>query len=119
IVTAECGIVVPENAMKWQATRPGPETFDFTRMDQIVGWARANGLAIRGHTLLWHRPQWFPQWLNAYDFGARPATEAERLLTTHIRTVTGRYRGAIDSYDVVNEAIDHDTHGLLPTSLSR
>lgn len=119
IVTAECGIVVPENAMKWQATRPGPETFDFTRMDQIVGWARANGLAIRGHTLLWHRPQWFPQWLNAYDFGARPATEAERLLTTHIRTVTGRYRTAIDSYDVVNEAIDHDTHGLLPTSLSR
>src|SRR5690606_24770922 len=45
IVTAECGIVVPENAMKWQATRPGPETFDFTRMDQIVGWARANALA--------------------------------------------------------------------------
>ena len=45
--------------------------------------------------------------------------EAERLLTTHIRTVTDRYRGVIHSYDVVNEAIDHDTHGTLPTSLSR
>jgi endo-1,4-beta-xylanase len=119
IVRNECGVVVPENEMKWQWTRPGPDTFDFTRMDQIVAWAQANGLATRGHTLLWHRPRWFPNWLNNYDYGATPATEAERLLTTHIRTVTERYRGVITSYDVVNEAIDHDTNGLMQTSMSR
>ena len=119
IVCHECGIVVPENELKWQATRPGPDTFDFTRMDQIAAWAQTNGLALRGHTLLWHRPRWFPDWLNNYDYGANPAAEAERLLTTHIRTVTDRYRGQITSYDVVNEAIDHDTNGLMETSLSR
>jgi endo-1,4-beta-xylanase len=119
VVKAECGLVVPENELKWQATRPGPETFDFARMDDIVRWTQANGLAIRGHTLLWHRPKWFPSWLNNYDYGANPRAEAERLLTTHIRTVTERYRGTITSYDVVNEAIDHDTHGLMETSLSR
>jgi endo-1,4-beta-xylanase len=119
ILKAECGIVVPENELKWQATRPGPEAFDFARMDDIVRWAQANGIAVRGHTLLWHRPQWFPNWLNNYDYGANPRAEAERLLTTHIRTVTERYRGVITSYDVVNEAIDHDTNGLMQTSLSR
>lgn len=119
IVAGECGVVVPENELKWQATRPAPDKFDFTRMDAIVAWAQANKLAVRGHTLLWHRPKWFPKWLNDYDFGANPAREAERLLTTHIKTVTERYRGVIHSYDVVNEAIDHDTHGTLPTSLSR
>ena len=119
VVLAECGLLVPENELKWQATRPGPEQFDFARMDAIARWAMQNGLALRGHTLLWHRPQWFPQWLNNYDFGARPVAEAEWLLTTHIRTVTDRYRGQITSYDVVNEAIDHDTHGTLATSLSR
>lgn len=119
LVKAECGIVVPENEMKWQALRPGPETFDFARADQIVAWAQSQGLAVRGHTLLWHRPQWFPAWLNSYNFGARPAREAERLLTTHIRTVAGRYRDTIKSWDVVNEAIDHDTNGLMQTSLSR
>jgi len=119
VVKAECGLVVPENELKWQATRPGPETFDFARMDDIVRWTQANGLAIRGHTLLWHRPKWFPAWLNNYDYGANPRAEAERLLTTHIRTVTERYRGVITSYDVVNEAIDHDTNGLMETSLSR
>jgi endo-1,4-beta-xylanase len=119
IVKAECGVIVPENELKWQFTRPDAKTFDFSRMDQIVAWAKAENQAIRGHTLLWHRPQWFPEWLNTYDFGANPATEAERLLTTHIRTVTDRYRGVITSYDVVNEAIDHDTNGLMQTSLSR
>lgn len=119
LVLAECGLVVPENEMKWQATRPGPDAFDFTRMDAIARWATQNGVALRGHTLLWHRPQWFPDWLNTYDFGANPVAEAERLVTTHIRTVTDRYRGQITSYDVVNEAIDHDTNGTLATSLSR
>lgn len=119
VIKAECGIVVPENEMKWQAVRPGPETFDFTRMDEIAAWARTNGVALRGHTLLWHRPQWFPNWLNNYDFGATPVREAERLLTTHIRTVTDRYRGQIISYDVVNEAIDHDRNAPIETSLSR
>ncbi len=119
IVKAECGMIVPENEMKWQATRPGPDSFDFRRMDAIAAWAQANDLAVRGHTLLWHRPQWFPEWLNNYDFGATPAAEAERLLTEHIRTVTDRYRGVITSYDVVNEAIDHDRNAPIETSLSR
>jgi endo-1,4-beta-xylanase len=119
IVRAECGVIVPENELKWRWTRPGPESFDFSRMDQIVSWAQGAGLAVRGHTLLWHRPRWFPDWLNSYDYGATPVAEAERLLTTHIRTVTERYRGVITSYDVVNEAIDHDTNGLIETSLSR
>lgn len=119
LVKAECGIVVAENEMKWQTLRPGPETFDFARADQIVAWAQSEALAVRGHTLLWHRPQWFPGWLNDYDFGATPAREAERLLTTHIRTVASRYRDTIRSWDVVNEAIDHDTNRLMQTSLSR
>lgn len=119
IIKAECGLVVPENEMKWQAVRPAPTVFAFDRMDEIVRWAQANALAVRGHTLLWHRPQWFPNWLNTYDFGANPVREAERLLTEHIQTVTRRYKGIIASYDVVNEAIDHDRNAPIETSLSR
>ncbi len=119
IIRAECGVVVPENEMKWQFSRPSPDRYDFSRMDAIAAWAQNNSQALRGHTLLWHRPQWFPEWLNNYDYGANPAAEAERLLTSHIRTVTDRYRGQITSYDVVNEAIDHDTNRTIETSMSR
>jgi endo-1,4-beta-xylanase len=81
-------------------------------MDAIVAWAQAHKLAVRGHTLFWDRPERFPKWLLNYDFGANPAREAERLIATHIRTVTDHYRGAIDSYDVINEAVDQGT-GVL------
>ena len=119
LVKAECGVIVPENEMKWQATRPGRGTYDFTAMDDMVRWARANDMAMRAHVLLWHRPQWFPEWLNNHDFGANPVAEAEDILVSHIRTVAERYRDSIDSWDVVNEAIDHDARAPIETSLSR
>ena len=119
IIKAECGLVVPENEMKWQAVRPSPTAYNFDRMDEIVRWAQGAGQAVRGHTLLWHRPQWFPDWLNTYDYGANPVREAERLLVEHIQTVTRRYKGIITSYDVVNEAIDHDRNAPIETSMSR
>ncbi len=118
LLRTDCAILVPENEMKWQALRPGPDSFTFGPFDEMVTFAEANGLAMRGHTLLWHRPQWMPGWLETYDFGTRPATEAERLLTVHIKTVTDRYRGKITSYDVVNETVLEDA-SLAETALSR
>lgn len=115
----ECALVVPETEMKWSATRPDARTFDFRAADRIVDWASANGLGVRGHTLLWHSERWMPDWIKTYDFGANPRAEAERLLADHVRTVAGRYAARIDSFDVVNEAIDSDTGTLRETALSK
>ena len=119
IVERECGLVVAENEMKWQAIRPGPDQYDFAAFDAIVRYAKSKGLDIRGHTLLWHRPKWMPEWVNTYDYGARPATEAARLVTSHIETVTRRYRGVIHSYDVVNELFDDQSGAFVDTSMSK
>src|SRR5215469_15778987 len=75
----ECGIVVPENELKWIALRPDPKEFTFYHADQIIDWASQNGMKVRGHTLLWNRPEYMPEWLLNHDFGARPAAEAEHL----------------------------------------
>jgi endo-1,4-beta-xylanase len=118
LLKRDCGILVAENEMKWQALRPGPNAYNFAPFDEMLAFAEKNGMAMRGHTLMWHRPQWQPTWLEAYDFGTRPATEAERILTTHIKTVTDRYRGRILSYDVVNETVMEDST-LAQTAISR
>ncbi|MEP9403397.1 endo-1,4-beta-xylanase [Sphingomonas silueang] len=118
ILRRDCTVLVPENEMKWQALRPAPDRFDFARFDAMVDWATRNGFAMRGHTLLWAYSRWFPQWLNTHGFGTRPASEAARVLTSHIDTVTRRYGRRITSYDVVNEAVDPDTGDLRVTSLS-
>ncbi|RYE03048.1 MAG: glycosyl hydrolase, partial [Sphingomonadales bacterium] len=120
LLEADCAILVPENELKWQSIRPNAATFDFTRFDAMLAYAQAKGLAMRGHTLLWHQRRWMPAWAESHPYGTGAAgvTEATRILTEHIQTVTRRYGASIASYDVVNEAVDPATGGLYETALS-
>lgn len=119
LLEQECSMLVPENELKWQATRPSPTEFDFRHMDAIVAYARRKNFALRGHTLFWTPEKWYPAWLRHYDFGSQPARSAERLLTTHVRTVCRRYGTAISQYDVVNEAIQPETGLIRDTPVTR
>lgn len=119
LLERDCAILVPENEMKWQAIRPNRAAYDLAHFDAMVAYSVSHGFSLRGHTLLWHRPKWFPAWLNAHDFGFRPGEEAARILTDHIDMLTGRYVGKIESYDVVNEAVDPETGMLVETVLSK
>jgi endo-1,4-beta-xylanase len=118
ILKRDCGILVAENEMKWQYLRPSADQFEFTDFDKQVEFAKANNIAMRGHTLLWHRPRWMPEWLEKFDFGSAPIAKAENILTSHIKRVADRYRNDIASFDVVNETVLQDST-LAETELSR
>jgi len=118
ILERDCAALVCENETKWVALRPNEAEFDFADADVIADYASDHDMALRGHTLLWHHPQWFPDWLTNHDFGSRPAAEAERILTDHIRRVCAHYP-QVFSWDVINETVDADTGELRETSLSR
>ena len=119
VLAHECGVLVHENELKWYVLRPDVDTYDYARADRIMDFAAAHGMDVRGHTLLWHHPRWFPGWIETHDYGARPAAEAERLVVEHINAVIGRYGDRIKSWDVVNETVDADTGALRQTALSR
>jgi endo-1,4-beta-xylanase len=106
----EFNLLVAENAFKFDALHPARTTFNFTDADALVAFAQANGMAIRGHTLVWHSQ--IPAWLASGSF---TRDEVIAILRDHIMTVVGRYRGKILAWDVVNEAID-DATGQLRTS---
>jgi len=119
ILERECSLLVPENELKWQWTRPGPTTFDFKQLDAIADFAKTHGFDLRGHTLFWLPEKWYPKWLVAHDFGAKPAEAAEALLTEHVRTVCRRYGTRITSYDVVNEAVQPETGEIRDTVVTK
>ena len=118
LLRSQCGVMTPENELKWLALRPGPNRFNFVPGDRLAAFAAQNGLLFRGHTLLWNHPDWFPAWLKSYDFGAQPHAEAERVLRTHIATVCGHYRDTVFAWDVVNETIDPSTGEMRQTVFS-
>ena len=93
-------LLTPENEMKWDVVEPQRGGFDFSAPDAIVNFAVEHGQTVHGHTLAWHQQN--PAWLTAGGF-TRP--ELIDILTNHIATVVGRYRGVVSMWDVVNEAI--------------
>jgi endo-1,4-beta-xylanase len=118
LLAAQCGLIVPENELKWYTVHPAPGVYAFARADAMQTKAEAAGLAMRGHNLLWNRPEYLTAWVNAYDFGSRPASAAEKLLVEHIETVCAHYPH-IRSWDVVNETIDEDTGAMRETVFTR
>ena len=101
LVLQQAGLVVAENEMKWQVMNRGrPGDDDYGPADTIANVALENGLALRGHNLLWyHRtPNWF------FDLETRQ--EMEKALLDRIRDLAGRYCGKVHSWDVVNEPIE-------------
>jgi endo-1,4-beta-xylanase len=119
ILERECSLLVPENELKWQWSRPSATGFNFRQLDAIVDYATSHAFALRGHTLLWLPQKWYPEWLVRHDFGPHPAAAAEEMLTEHVRTVCRRYGRRIYSYDVVNEAVQPETGEIRVTVLTR
>lgn len=119
ILERECGLLVPENELKWQWTRPSATAYDFRQFDLMVAQARARRMQLRGHTLFWTPEKWYPEWLLKHDFGPQPAKAAEAMLRDHVRTVCRRYGTNIYSYDVVNEAVQPETGAIRDTVVTR
>lgn len=118
LLERDCNILVPENELKWEAIRPTASTFDYTRADAMLAYAKSKGMEMRGHTLLWYVEERFPAWLRNYDYGVAPRAEAERLIREHVTQVAMHYAGDITSWDVINEAIDGGTGNLRQHSMS-
>jgi len=117
LLERECELLVPENQLKWQWVRRSPGAFDFRAFDAIADYAASRGFKLRGHTLFWTPTKWYPKWLAETRFGS--ASEAEKLLADHVRTVCSRYGDRIYSYDVVNEAVQPETGRIRDTNVTR
>ena len=96
-------VVVAENEMKFDATEPKEDEFNFEKGDKMIKYAQANGLRVRGHALAWHSQ--VANWVNNYS-GQKEKLLA--VLKNHITKVVSHWKGKIAEWDVVNEAVNDD-----------
>ena len=125
LITSQFNAISPENVMKWALIHPNPVTnaYDFGPADAYVAFGEQHHMFIVGHTLVWHNqtPRWVFQDENGRALSATNAADRELLLQRmhdHIQTVVGRYKGRIQVWDVVNEALN-DSSSMNDTNLLR
>lgn len=99
--------VVAENCMKSQVIHPLENQYNFTRSDQFVEFGEKHNMFIVGHCLIWHSQ--LSSWFCVDKNGKNVSPEdLKKRMKEHISTIVGRYRGRIQGWDVVNEAILED-----------
>lgn len=102
-LTREYNMIEAEDAMKWRTLRPDAASYDFRQGDEVVHFAQANQMKIRGHCLAWGRDN--PDWLTQGRFSSR---QLQHLLRAHITRVMKHYSGQVFAWDVLNEALDEN-----------
>jgi endo-1,4-beta-xylanase len=99
--------IVAENCMKSGRIQPVEGEFVWEHADRFVEFGEKHGMEINGHTLIWHSQA--PKWFFVDEQGNDVSKEVliERM-ETHINTLVGRYKGRVQTWDVVNETILDD-----------
>ena len=88
--------------MQFSTVEPRQGVFRFGDGDAILAFAKANHMPVHCHNLLSNS---VPDWLTNGSFSAE---QIKQILTTHIQTVVGHFKGECASWDVVNEALNED-----------
>jgi endo-1,4-beta-xylanase len=89
--------ITAENVMKPHRLAPREGQYYFGPADELARFAQANGIRLRGHTLLWHRnaPGWF--------FAGGDRAEIRTRLEQYVTNVVTHFKGKVYAWDVVNE----------------
>lgn len=102
LIAKEFNSITAENIMKSMFVHPEKDRFDFKMTDKFIVFGKKHQMYIHGHTLIWHSQ--LPPWMTEIKDSVTMATTFDH----HITTIVKRYKGKIDSWDVVNEALNED-----------
>lgn len=92
----------------------GSPVLSYECIDPTLEWCQANGMRMRGHTLVWHAqaPDWFFRqgYDNEGEYVDRDTmlSRMESYISQLMTHVQDNYPGVVYCWDVVNEAVDPD-----------
>lgn len=107
LVTTQFNSISPENMLKMGPVHPDPGVYNFEPADKYVSFGVENEMFVVGHALVWHSQA--PDWIFEDEAGNTVSKDTLlQRMKDHIEMVAGRYKGKVNGWDVVNEAVEDD-----------
>jgi endo-1,4-beta-xylanase len=109
VILKHANSITAENCFKPASLAVSPGVYNWSTADELVAFAAANGMVVRGHTLCWH--QQTPDW-----FFTGTAAEVRARLETYVHDVVTHFKGKVACWDVVNECTSDDASSAYRNS---
>lgn len=102
LIDKQFNAITAENVMKSEKIHLQWGKYDFSMADRFVNFGLAHKKYIVGHTLIWHSQ------LSPFVKNLKSKDSLLAFMDEHINTIVNRFKGKIDCWDVVNEALNED-----------
>ncbi|CAJ1977330.1 unnamed protein product [Sphenostylis stenocarpa] len=86
------------NEMKWYSTERTQGQENYSTADDMLKFAKENGISVRGHNILWDDPKYQPEWVKTLT-----PTDLKKAAAKRMESVVSRYKGQLIAWDVMNE----------------
>jgi endo-1,4-beta-xylanase len=107
LISHDFNSITPENCMKWGEIRTEDGGWKWADADAFVAFGQQHKMYSVGHALVWHSQ--IPDSVFKNKEGNYISKEALlKKMQAHISTLVGRYKGKLQAWDVVNEAVSDD-----------
>ncbi|MFW6310077.1 MAG: endo-1,4-beta-xylanase, partial [Prolixibacteraceae bacterium] len=91
---------VTENAVKWGNMERRKDQVRYDLVDAMLEWTDKNEIPLRAHNLFWGIDKFVQPWVKELS-----DEELEQTMKNRAETVTARYKGRFEEYDLNNEMI--------------
>jgi len=103
IVINQFNVIIPERAFIISRVHPQQGVYDFSEFDYLADFCKTYNKHMQGANLIYQL--YLPDWITNFS-GDEQAWET--LAKDHIQTIVSRYKGVVESWMVVNEALNED-----------
>ena len=111
LILKEFNSITAENEMKMASIMPRANEYMWERVDSLAAFCARNDMRLFGHALVWHAST--PRWATEAGFDS---LSMAAFIKEYVTAYVSRYKGVVDGWDVVNEAIT-DSAGTMRSSL--
>ncbi len=100
VFTSHFNAGVIESAFKWHDMERERGHVNYSIVDQMLAWADAEEIPVRGHCIFWGVPKFVQDWVKELD-----DDELRLVVRQRARGIAARYRDRFAEYDLNNEMI--------------
>lgn len=107
IVTSQFSFMTIDGEANWNFVHPTPTTYNYSKVDKLVAFAKANNMPVQVHHLIWGEKEFLPSWLLKGNYSP---DQLLSIMHNYITNVVGHLKGQVAVWSVANEVFSRAQH---------